>query len=154
MPVTDLNPKTLISYPPGSSKGGTTDVYRQNHFLPDHRSPAHAYLPTVRSAISWTLQSTTLLLSGSISLHGFCPVDLQRKSSGYRGLPACSRVKIVSYGNPCKGLTKHTGRCQRETGLAYLRRSCPSIDSYRSSSLPPRRLRRGDRSDGSVIFFV
>ena len=125
MPVTDLNLKTRISYPPVSFKGGTADVYRQNHFLPDHRSPAHAYLPTVRPAISWTLESAKLLLSGPVSMHGFRSVDLQRKSSRYRGLSACSRLQAISHGDPSKSLTEHTGRRQRKTGLAYLRRSRP-----------------------------
>jgi len=42
MPVTDLNRKVRISYPPVSFEGGTADVYGHNRLLSDYRSLADA----------------------------------------------------------------------------------------------------------------
>ncbi len=60
----------------------------------------------------------------SISLHGFCSVDLPRKLARHRSLSKSTKQQTLPYGHTDQSSPQHISRCQRKTRLADLCRFC------------------------------
>ena len=124
--VNDLN--SLVEYSHSTPTGGVANAYRTNRLCATDGSSSVARVSQVRPAIRRQLQSSRFFMSGPIPLHGFCPTDLSGKPAGYRSLSANDAVPIVPHWNSGQRLPQYLGLCQRNQGLAYLRRFCAGVD--------------------------
>src|SRR3989304_6903640 len=105
----------------------STSPWKENclELWPDRLFPTHGFLtatriPPMRRTLSRPLQSEVVFLYGSISLYGFCAIDLSRKLTGYRNLPPHLAEQTVSRWHPKPHLSYHLGQSQRKSRLAYL----------------------------------
>ena len=103
---------------------GPNHVYRSIHFFSIHRLSSAPSVPSLRPTLRRRLQSSKVQLLRTISLHGFCRVDLPGESARHRNLPAGSTTKTIPRRDSKRSIQKHARRCQRETRLAHLRRLC------------------------------
>lgn len=86
MGVIDLNSPKTSRMPEFERLSEVNHAYRKDCLLPSDRISSHAYVSPLSAAIRWKPQDQIVQLPRSIPLHGFCSVDLQRKSPGYRSL--------------------------------------------------------------------
>ena len=99
---------------------GVANEYRKNNFCSTYGIPSHVRVSQVCSKISWQLQNKKFFLSGPISLHGLCSIDLSRKSPRHRSMSAFSKNKTISHGHSRKSLSQYLGRCKRKQKLANI----------------------------------
>src|SRR3990172_7727271 len=119
----------------------STSPWKENclELWPDRLFPTHGFLtatriPPMRRTLSRPLQSEVVFLYGSISLYGFCSIDIPRKLARYRNLPPHHAKQTVSHRTPKPHLSYHVGQSQRTTRWAYLcrlgSRPHPSCQNY------------------------
>ncbi len=89
---------------------GPNHVYRSIRFFSNHRLSSAPSVPSLRPTLRRRLQSSKVQLLRTISLHGFCRVDLPGESARHRNLPAGSTTKTIPRIHSAR-------RCQRETRL-------------------------------------
>src|SRR5208337_2743981 len=119
----DLNP--MASIPPlasGLEPITMRDELWTHGFLATHRVSSPPGFSEVRGPLRRRRLREEVFLLGSVSVHGLCPVDVPREPAGHRGLPWVGRGQAVPHGNSWPGGALDTGRCQRITRLAHLRR--------------------------------
>src|SRR5882724_741245 len=102
----------------------------------------------MRRTLPRRLQAQELLLLGSVSLHGLCPINISRKPARYRSLPASSAKQALSHGHPRSCLAQHPGERKLSSRLAYLFRLRSSAHHPSPRPLPPRRLHPGVAANG------
>lgn len=117
------------------------DEFWKNNICSDHGLLAHLRIPAMRRTICRELQSQKLFLLGSISEHGICSTDLQRKPAGHSSLSSCNKTEDLSHGHSGKGISQYTGPCQPDKRLAHICRFCPSSDSESPTTLCQRFVR-------------
>src|SRR5690606_19203568 len=117
--------------------------FRKNNIFSDHGLSANVRVPAVRRTIFGKLQNQELLLLGSISEHGICSTNLQGKSAGYSGVPACSQTKNLSHGHSREDLPQYIGPRQSDKRLAYLCRLCSNTHWESQTTLCQRFIRYG-----------
>ena len=110
MPVIDLNSKRQIGHAPAQLREGVARVHRQTHFLASDRSPTHAYISTLRRALSWQPQDQKLLLSGPIPVHGLCTTHLPREPARHRSLPSRPAKQTLSHGHSQQDFMQYLGQ--------------------------------------------
>ncbi len=97
MVVTDLN-RYLADRHASLPIGEERHVYRHTRLFPGDGILADANLSAVRATVSRPPQDLILHLPRSIVLYGVRPVNLLRKPSRHRGLPACQPYKRYHMG--------------------------------------------------------
>ena len=138
---------------PITDRKGMTDAFRTNHFLSADEFFAQARIQQMRSAISRGIPSSRLFVFRSIPLPGLRSTDLSRESSRYRDMPAGYAAEALSRRDSKQSFSEHIGRCQREAGLAYLRRLCFRIDPNGQAAVCRRRFRAATRSNSLCLGF-
>ena len=137
------------------------DEFWKNDICADHGLFADIRIPAMRRTIYRKFQSQKLFMLGSISDHGLCATDVQRKPARYSGLPSCSQTEDLSHGHLRKDFPQYTGPCQSDKRLAHLRRFRPSPDPESPTTLCQRfvrhrigtnHLRAGCHNDRSLSF--
>src|SRR3989339_64718 len=137
MPVLDLKKHSEIGKPSRRFfSGGNVYVFRPTCVYPNYGLHAFENLSALRCKISRQLQREALYLHGSFPYYGFCTIDISRKPSGYRSLPASTKQKTLSHGHTEQSFPQHLGGGQRGAGLAYLCRFCQSSNQHRQKALP------------------
>ena len=98
------------------------------------RLPSGSGVPPMRGALQRRLPAARVLVLGPVLVHGVRAVHLSRKSARHRSVLTELAGQAVSHGHPRASLSIHTGRRQRESRLAHLRRfrtdphcACPSV---------------------------
>ena len=134
MAVIDLKSLPFLRKLSGKTLWGGTDVCRTIDFQADYGHHAAPNISPLRGQIRWRFQGKNILMSRSISLHGFCPDHSSRKHSRYRDLPEVLKQKALSHGHPRQGFKINACRCQRKARLAYIRRI--RTNPYRHSQRP------------------
>ena len=124
----------------------------QSLFL-THRSLAPAPVSPVRATLRWQLSRAEFFLLGPVSFHDLRTVELPRKSTRHRCLPALARTSAPSSGNPRQNIAQHAGRCQRVTRLEDLRRLRPRIDPRSAAIVSQRRPGAGSGQHGLCAGF-
>ena len=107
MAFIDLNLKLPKCHTPSSTRKEMTNEFWKNHFLADHGFLTHLRIPTMRRTVPRKLQNQILLLLGSISLPGFCPTYLLRKSPRYPGLSTRRPDETLPHGHPEEGFPQY-----------------------------------------------
>src|SRR5215468_3391109 len=137
-------------FPPASA--GKTHYERR----PNRVRPAHGRTPQIR--IRQMCSSLSRQSSDSLFAHlravlgfGFRSADLPRKLAGYRNLPPRIGFQTLSQWHWPTHCAKHSGRCERKTRLADLRRLRSGSHSTSRHPLCRRTLRR--RPQGSRLCF-
>ena len=113
---------------------------------------AHGIFPVARvstmcSPVPGPLQGATVLLSGSVSLHGLCPTDRSREPARHRNLPSSTTAQTVPCRHSRQRFADHLGPGQRKPRLAHLCRICPCAHPPRANVVRPRRLWSPTRPD-------
>ena len=125
-----------------------TYEFRKNNFRPTDGFPARVRISKMCRKVPRPLQNKKFLLLGSISLPGFCPIDLSGKPSRYRSLLESGPTQTISHGLSRPGLTQYSGQRQSSQRLAYLCRFRSSAHPHRVISLCQRRFRPRIGSNG------
>ena len=141
----DLN--LILRYVGVSSKGAANER-RKNCFRPGYGILANVRIPQMCRAIPWRLQGVELYLPRPISMHGFCAIDISRKSSRYPGLLALKAKQTVSHEHPRKSITQYSVECQQSARMAHLCRSCNDFDPQGTRTLYQRFLRNRSGQHG------
>ena len=89
------------------------------------------------------VEGQALWSSTAVDLHGICSINLAQWSSGYRGVFECEVRSTLSFGFSGTSGKIDSGRCQRETRLETLGRSCQKPDHPSQKALPRREFRTG-----------
>src|SRR5688572_8094441 len=131
----DLNYALSICNPARNLLVGGIDEPGQTGFRASHAALAADNVSSLRGALRWRAQGQDLLLPRPISLDGVRAIDLSREFARYRSVPESPRKKALPHGYQEPGIAQHTGRCQRESRLAHLRRLCPVAHGDRPPSL-------------------
>src|SRR5277367_3155588 len=134
----DFNSKSTICAPAKSFFVGRAHARRQVDFRPADRVLAADNVSSLCRPLWWGTQDQTFHVPRAVSVSGVCAVDLSGKSSRYRSLPAGASREAVSHGDSQPRLAQHFGGCERGSGLAYLRRLCPTLDRHGSQALRRR----------------
>jgi hypothetical protein len=96
--VIDLNCKVAIRSAVSSRR--RRHEQRTEPVFATHRSLAPAPVSPVRATLRWQLSRAELFLLGPVSFHDLRTVELPRKSTRHRCLPALARTSALSSGNP------------------------------------------------------
>jgi hypothetical protein len=123
----------------------------QNGFRPTHGTNPPRYVASNRASSSGSLQGAELIVMGSISLSGYCPVDLSGKSAGYRDMSAFAIFPALSFGLSQSHFPQHVGLHERTPTLADLCGSSRSSDYQGTKALCGRRSRSRSGPDGLCI---
>ena len=126
-----------------SEKGHTSLTMRKemayefwkNNFFSVDGFPADVRISKMCRTVQRPLQDEKFLLLGSISLLGFCPANLSRKSPRYRILSESATTETISHGLSWPSFPQHLSQRQPSQGLAHLCRFCSSIDRHRPVSI-------------------
>lgn len=118
---------------------GYTDVCRTIDFQAGYGLNATTNLSSLRVQIQGRFQSKNILMSRSVSMHGFRPDYSSGKSARYRDLSPISKQEAVPYGHPRTSFKVDSSRCQRKARLAHIRRIRTKPYWY-SQRIIPRRL--------------
>src|SRR5271170_5121355 len=105
-------------------------------------------VPPLRGSLCRGTQGQELLVPRSISVHGLRAADLPRESAGYRGEPSSPSGEALPFGDSRQRLSQHSGQCQRDPRLAYLRELRRALDRHRTRLVCRGTLRRGFGPDG------
>ncbi len=132
---------------------GMADAYGTNCIFTARGFPTQARVQQMRTSVPWQLQDTALQVSRSVSVHGLCAAHRSRKPTGHRDLLAGDAAQDVSCRSSIPGFQEHPGRCQREPGLAHLRRLRSGAHWPRPQAIQPRRLRSTTRRDRVCLRF-
>src|SRR4249920_258477 len=138
----DLNCATSICDPAKNSLAGGIDELGQTGVRASHAAFAADHVSPLRRALWRSAQGQELFLSRPIPLHGVRSTDLSRQFARHRSVPARTSGQAVPHGHQEPGFAQHSGRCQRESRLAHLRRLCPVAHCHRPSPLCRRALWR------------
>jgi len=126
---------------PITDREGVTNAFRANHFLSAYELFPQIRIQQMRSPVPGRVSDSELLVFRSIPLHGLRSTDLSGESSRYRDMPSGHAVQALSRRVPRQSVSKHVGRCQRKTGLAYLRRLRSCVDRNGQKAVCKRGLR-------------
>src|ERR1700758_2336446 len=110
-------------------------VLGKNYFFTSYRFHPSAAVPQVCGALSWQLQGQSVFVLGSVFVHGLCATNLSRESARHRRLSDRALRSTLPSGLPQPCLSQYVGRCQRNTRLAYLRRSSGAPDQKGKTAL-------------------
>src|SRR3990172_4000235 len=148
MTIFDFNLRLRFGHDtPRFSRKGMANERWTDHLRSIHGLPAETRIQPLRAALFRQPPNPKLLLPRPVSLHGFRTTDLSRKPAGYRNLSAGHAAQALSRRHPRQRVAEHYGRCQRNQGLAYLRRLRRGADHPSAASLCPRRVRRDPATD-------
>ena len=120
MIVIDLNFDSAFGH--AFDLGGMVYERWQNDLLATYGLPSASRVPQVCRAVRRRPPSADLFLHGPVLLHGLRPAHLSRELAGHRSLSAIPWRQALPHGHSRKGISQHTGRRQRATRLANLRR--------------------------------
>lgn len=138
--VPDLNAISAVSCPFRLLLSRGTNVLGQDTVFANHGLCAVENLSPDCRQIRRRLSRPHAFLCRTFSRSGICTTDVSRKPSGYRSLSCNPSGQAVSHGRPLSGKTLHFGRCQRTSGLAYLRGTDTKTDHASASTLCRRTL--------------
>ena len=124
-----------------SKRRGKADVRRSHHFCSTHGPFPYSAISYLRPPLPGRFTDSTVHLSGPVSRHGLCPIDLSRKSARHRGMPESHAAQAFSHGYRPLRSSQHLGRGQREARLADICGHRPGIDQPSPESLRRRGLR-------------
>jgi len=139
----DLKFSENSGYPSISTWKGGTYEFGKNRLCSTVQISAYLRVSSMRPTLRGHLQSADLFLLGSILVHGFCSIDLSRKSSRHRSVSSRPTRKTLPHGNPQPHFPKYLSLYQRKSRLADLCRFCPRTHSTGSGVISPGRLRCG-----------
>ena len=131
----DLKHLPSICDPARNCLAGGLDEFGQTGVLASHRALAAYDVWPLRGTLWRYVQGQKFFLSRPIPLYGFCSTDLSRKLARHRSVPARATAQALSHGHQEPGVPQYSGRCQRESRLAHLRRLCPVAHCHRPPSL-------------------
>lgn len=103
--------------------------YRQNGFLSGHGLLSTAPIQNMRRPLQRRQSNKITYMPRSVSIYGLRTINVPRKSARSDYLPASGSTHALSHGHSQYTSQKHSGRCKRQTRLAYLRRLCRHPDS-------------------------
>ena len=119
---TDLKSSRYLGHPLVSNSQRMAHVQRTLCRFTAHGLSAEARIQQMHPSVSRQLQSPALQVLRSVSVHGLCAPDRSGEPAGHLYLLAGDAAQAVSCRNSMSGFKEHPGRCQREPGLAHLRR--------------------------------
>jgi hypothetical protein len=143
MTVIDLNLFLNFGHSKFENPKGMANEYRENGLCSTNGLPTAARVPKVCREIPWQLQGAKLFMFGSIPVLNIRSTHLSGKSPRHRSMPASGTEETLPHGHPCTGLPKYSRGGQREQRLTYLCRFFSGTDQYCTTTLRPRRVRRG-----------
>jgi hypothetical protein len=124
---------------------------RTNRICSTHQFSLAQRIQPLRGALRRQQECARVLLLGSVSHDGFRPTHLSRELARHRSMPRRPTKETLSLRLQWSSQTFYSGRCQRESRLAYLSRLRPKSDSDRAASLCA--LRVGFRSGRDRLRF-
>src|SRR5258705_4975847 len=131
----DLKHLPTICDPARNSLVGGSHEPGQIGVCANHAAFAVDDVSPLRGALWRRAQGQEFFLPRPLSVPGFCSTDLSRKLARHRSVSARASGQAVPHGHQEPGVAQYSGRCQREAGLAALRRLCPVAHRHRPSSL-------------------
>ena len=120
MTIIDLKSYPFLRKISDKTLWGCTDVCRTIDFQASYGSYAATSLSPLRREIQGRFQRKNLLMSRSVSMHGFRPDYSPGKSARHRDLLTISKKETVSHGHTGKSFKINSCRSQRKTRLAHL----------------------------------
>ena len=81
------------------------------------------------------VQGQALWSSTAVGLHGICPIDLEKWASRHRSLSQREAGSSLPLGFFTASCQINSGRCQRDTRLETLGRSCQGVDQTSQKTL-------------------
>jgi hypothetical protein len=132
---------------------GMAYEYRRHCFFSTDGLSSHGRFPQMRFTIPRKRQGPEFFLSGPVPLHGICSTHFSGKPSGHRIVPSRNSKQALPHGNTRLYCAKYTCRCQRKSGLAYLRRFLTGIDPHGQIPLCSRRIQNRPGSNSLCIGF-
>lgn len=123
------------------------DASRPADFCAVDAPPSAHNLSPMRGALCRRTQGQELLVSGSVSVHVVCTVDLSRESARHRGVSARAVREALSLGDSRQCFSEHARQCQCDPRLAYLRELRREVDWYRTRLVCRRALRHRSGRD-------
>jgi len=118
MTVFDLNSSPYHGQAFTNSLKGPANVQISISLLTINGLFSKTRIQQMRSSVPRQSSDKNFLMSRTVSLHGICPANIQRKSAGYRNMSASNAAKVISRRNKRQGLTQYFGRGKRKTPLA------------------------------------
>ncbi len=109
----DLNDPLYFGHVFETFQKEVTDVLLKNYILSSYGFFAQVRILQMCRSLSRSLQSKKLFLFGSIFVHVLRAINLPRKFTRYRGLPAIDEQQIISHGHSFKNITQHFVQCQQ-----------------------------------------
>src|SRR4030043_1470659 len=113
---------------PITDRKGVTKAFRTNHFFSVNELSSETRIQQLCSPVSRRAPHSKFFVFRSIPLHGLRSTDLSGESSRYRNMSAGHAAQALACRVSRTSFPKHVGRCERKTGLAYLRRLCSCVD--------------------------
>ena len=110
-------------------------VLGKNYFFASCRADPSATVPPLRGALSRRLQSQSVFVLGSVSVHGLCSINLSREPTRHRRLSEGTLRSTLPPGLPQPCVSQYAGRCQRSARLAHLRGSGGAPDQKGKTAL-------------------
>src|ERR1017187_6241763 len=104
------------------------DAHRPVRFLRVDRPSPSPGVSEMRGPLRRSSSAEEAFLLGSVLGDGLRATDLPREPAGHRSLPPIRDRETLSPGVSRHGGAQHSGRRQRNTRLAHLRRVCPCLD--------------------------
>src|ERR1017187_1222647 len=104
------------------------DAHRPVRFLRVDRPSPSPGVSEMRGPLRRSSSAEEAFLLGSVLSDGLRATDLPREPAGHRSLPPIRDRETLSPGVSRHGGAQHSGRRQRNTRLAHLRRVCPCLD--------------------------
>src|ERR1017187_6172154 len=104
------------------------DAHRPVRFLRVDRPSPSPGVSEMRGPLRRSSSAEVAFLLGSVLGDGLRATDLPREPAGHRSLPPIRDRETLSPGVSRHGGAQHSGRRQRNTRLAHLRRVCPCLD--------------------------
>jgi hypothetical protein len=140
----DLVSRTVIAVPSAES----LDASRPARVCAVDAPSSADDVPPLRGALCRRTQGQELLVSGPVPVHGLRTIDLPRESSRYRVEPSSPSGEALPFGDSRLRLAQHSGQCQCDARLAYLRELRRALDRHRTWLVCRGTLRRGFGPDG------
>src|SRR5450759_2426226 len=112
MEVSSISTACDAMVAPNQAIGGS-DAFGEIDIRAVDGAPSGEDFVAMRGALSRQPQDPELYLSGSISVHGLCAVDVPGEPAGHRGVPALADGEALPHGDPRPGLAQYAGQRER-----------------------------------------
>ena len=153
MTVFDLKSLSCYGQTFSNSSKGLANVQRSISLLATNGLFSKTRFQQMRSSVSRQSSNKDFLMPRSVSLHGVCPANLQRKSAGHRNMSASNAAEVISRWNKRQSLTQYSGRGKRKTPLANICGLCTGTHQKSKATLRKRKFWRGTEANSLCFGF-